>query len=74
MFVTSYSGNLVAFMTFPKIENPVSSIDDVLQYRGVASWGFMSGSVIEDHLKVCAKFTIYLVLVSNSNIFSIYEY
>lgn len=53
--VTTYSGNLVAFLTFPKIENPVNSIDDVVKHRGVASWGFMSGSVIEDHLKVSEK-------------------
>lgn len=49
--VTTYSGNLVAFLTFPKIENPVNSIDDVLRHRGVNSWGFMAGSVIEDHLQ-----------------------
>jgi ionotropic glutamate receptor len=50
--VTTYSGNLVAFLTFPKIESPVNTVDDLTSYRGVNSWGFLEGSVIEDHLKV----------------------
>lgn len=29
----------------------MNSIDDVLRHRGVNSWGFMAGSVIEDHLQ-----------------------
>jgi hypothetical protein len=50
--VTTYSGNLVAFLTFPKVESPVNTVDDIIHYKGVDSWGFLAGSVIEDHLKV----------------------
>jgi glutamate receptor, ionotropic, invertebrate len=52
--VTTYSGNLVAFLTFPKVESPVNTVEDLTQYRNVESWGFLSGSVIEDHLMVGA--------------------
>ncbi|OXA47123.1 Glutamate receptor 3 [Folsomia candida] len=48
--VTTYSGNLVAFLTFPKIESPVNTVEDLTNFRGVESWGFLAGSVIEDHL------------------------
>ena len=29
--VTTYSGNLVAFLTFPEFESPVGSIDDLIK-------------------------------------------
>ena len=43
--VTTYSGNLVAFLTFPRIELPVQSVDDLLTV-GVSdgmTWGYMEG-------------------------------
>lgn len=49
--VSSYSGSLVAFLTFPRIESPVNTVKDLTNFRGVDSWGFLQGSVIEDHLK-----------------------
>lgn len=50
--VTTYSGNLVAFLTFPKIQSPVNTVEDLTHHRGVESFGFLAGSIIEDHLKV----------------------
>ena len=52
--VTTYSGNLVAFLTFPEIEFPINSIDSLLtqgEENGV-SWGLLGGSVIEQYLMV----------------------
>lgn len=51
--VTTYSGNLVAFLTFPQIEFPISSIDDLLLRgsNGVNTWGLLAGSVIESYLE-----------------------
>ena len=43
--VTTYSGNLVAFLTFPRIEQPIQSIDDLLTV-GVSdgmTWGIREG-------------------------------
>jgi len=53
--VTTYSGNLVAFLTFPKVESPVNSVEDIINFRGVDSWGFLADSVIADHLKVISS-------------------
>ncbi|XP_063599998.1 ionotropic receptor 93a-like [Penaeus indicus] len=47
--VTTYSGNLVAFLTFPKIENAVSSLDDLLRVKDSMTWGYIGGTVLEDY-------------------------
>eukprot|EP00092_Neocalanus_flemingeri_P000465 GFUD01000495.1.p1 GENE.GFUD01000495.1~~GFUD01000495.1.p1 ORF type:complete len:837 (+),score=225.49 GFUD01000495.1:88-2598(+) len=50
--VTTYSGNLVAFLTFPQIEFPINTID-ILINRGSddgITWGLLGGSVIESYL------------------------
>ncbi|XP_047486802.1 LOW QUALITY PROTEIN: ionotropic receptor 93a-like [Penaeus chinensis] len=49
--VTTYSGNLVAFLTFPKIENAVSSLDDLLRVKDSMTWGYIGGTVLEDYFK-----------------------
>ena len=53
--VTTYAGNLVAFLTFPQIEFPINTINDLLQKgkdEGI-TWGLLGGSVIEHYLQVC---------------------
>merc|ERR1711892_198457 len=50
--VTTYSGNLVAFLTFPQIEFPINTIDNLIE-RGTnegITWGLLGGSVIESYL------------------------
>jgi len=52
--VTTYSGNLVAFLTFPQIEPTIPSIDVMLSQSGPAddaTWGLLNGSVVEGYLK-----------------------
>jgi len=51
--VTTYSGNLVAFLTFPQIEFPISGIDDLILRgsNGENTWGLLAGSVIESYLE-----------------------
>ena len=52
--VTTYSGNLVAFLTFPQIEFPINTIDNLIE-RGTnegITWGLLGGSVIESYLNV----------------------
>eukprot|EP00090_Calanus_glacialis_P014319 TRINITY_DN2308_c0_g1_i1.p1 TRINITY_DN2308_c0_g1~~TRINITY_DN2308_c0_g1_i1.p1 ORF type:complete len:839 (-),score=174.35 TRINITY_DN2308_c0_g1_i1:100-2616(-) len=50
--VTTYSGNLVAFLTFPQIEFPIASIDILIDrgYEEGITWGLLGGSVIESYL------------------------
>jgi hypothetical protein len=37
--VTTYSGNLVALLTFPKIIHPIDNLEDLLSYRSSMKWG-----------------------------------
>ena len=44
--VTYYSGNLVAFITFPQIEPTIPSIDQMLSNTGPSedvTWGLLNG-------------------------------
>jgi hypothetical protein len=56
VIVTSYSGNLVAFLTFPKYEVAVTNVEELLARRGTASWGILKDTATEQHLKVNSKF------------------
>lgn len=50
--VTTYSGNLVAFLTFPKLEMPVTTVAELLENRAVYTWSLTQGSYLEQQLKV----------------------
>lgn len=50
VIVTTYSGNLVAFLTFPKTETVISGVRDLTSRRGI-TWGILSGSHLESHLQ-----------------------
>jgi len=49
--LTAYSGNLVAFLTFPSYSNPINTIQDLLNNKNSLSWGILRGSALEDFLK-----------------------
>ncbi|CAH2084495.1 unnamed protein product [Euphydryas editha] len=48
--VTTYSGNLVAFLTFPKLEIPVTTISELLESK-TYTWSITKGSYLEMQLK-----------------------
>lgn len=48
--VATYSGNLVAVLTFPKIRNPINTFEDVLSYGG--RWGVFDGEALIEQLQV----------------------
>lgn len=50
VIVAMYSGTLVAFLTFPRIDDAVSSISDLLARKDDFSWGFPNGSIIEKYM------------------------
>ncbi|THK33261.1 ionotropic receptor 93a [Diachasma alloeum] len=50
--VATYSGSLVAFLTFPKMEAPIKNVDDVIERRGEITWSLPQDSFIEDFLTV----------------------
>ena len=49
--VTCYSGNLVAFLTFPQIEFPTNDLEKVLSKHPSITWGFLGDSIIEKYFK-----------------------
>ena len=51
--VTTYSGNLVAVLTFPRINNLINSLDDLLAFRDGVTWGVQGGTAIESYFRVC---------------------
>ncbi|KAL1122650.1 hypothetical protein AAG570_002977 [Ranatra chinensis] len=51
VMATTYSGNLVAFLTFPKMETKVSNLDQLLQRRHEFTWGMPAASTVHDVLK-----------------------
>lgn len=52
VLATTYCGNLVAFLTFPKIDIPIMNIDDLLIHHRSVSWSFRDGNFLEGELKV----------------------
>ena len=60
--VTTYCGNLVAFLTFPKIDTPISNINELLKYKNFISWSIRGDSYLQDYLKVDA-FSTFIVLI-----------
>lgn len=49
---TTYCGNLVAFLTFPKIDIPITTIDELLAHKDTVTWSMTKGSFLETSLKV----------------------
>lgn len=62
--VTTYCGNLVAYLTFPKIEIPITTINQLIRHQSSISWGLKSGSYLEEYLKVNNFFLFSIVYQS----------
>lgn len=52
---TTYCGNLVAFLTFPKIDIPIRTVDDMLVHRDTVTWSVAKDSFLDQQLKVSKK-------------------
>uniref|UniRef100_A0A1B6DGV5 Ionotropic glutamate receptor C-terminal domain-containing protein n=1 Tax=Clastoptera arizonana TaxID=38151 RepID=A0A1B6DGV5_9HEMI len=50
--VTTYCGNLVAFLTFPKMDYPITNIHDLLDRKNQLTWGITKSSTLNDLLKI----------------------
>lgn len=51
VLVTTYCGNLVAFLTFPKIDVQVKTISELVKARGNMDWSMRSGTYLEEYIK-----------------------
>ncbi|XP_012281340.1 ionotropic receptor 93a [Orussus abietinus] len=49
--VSTYSGSLVAFLTFPRMHPSISTVDDLLAQRDQVTWGYPQGSFLELYLE-----------------------
>lgn len=52
VLATTYCGNLVAFLTFPKMETPITTISQLIRAQGSVTWGMQTGTFLEEFLKV----------------------
>lgn len=50
--VTTYCGNLVAFLTFPKMEMPIETVWQLLAHGGTYTWGYKGSTYMEKYLQV----------------------
>lgn len=48
--VTTYCGNLVAFLTFPKMEKPISTVWQLIAQQNSYSWGYKGNTYMEKYL------------------------
>lgn len=60
IIATTYCGNLVAFLTFPKIDIPITTVDELISHSNMMSWSFRDGNFLEYELKVCNIATTYI--------------
>ncbi|XP_052741010.1 ionotropic receptor 93a isoform X2 [Bicyclus anynana] len=66
--VTTYSGNLVAFLTFPKFEIPVTTVSELLDSE-TYTWSIKQGSYLETQLRDSEE-PKYLALVKGAEMAS----
>ncbi|KAK4883102.1 hypothetical protein RN001_006421 [Aquatica leii] len=48
---TTYCGNLVAFLTFPKIDIPITTVDELLAHSDTVTWSTVKNSYFEKLIK-----------------------
>jgi glutamate receptor, ionotropic, invertebrate len=51
VLVTTYCGNLVAFLTFPKIEVQVKTVGELVKAGHGMTWGLRTGTYLEEYIK-----------------------
>lgn len=49
--VATYSGSLVAFLTFPNMDTAILTVEDLIAHRNKLTWGYPNGSYLEEYLK-----------------------
>lgn len=50
VLVATYSGSLVAFLTFPRMDLSILTVEELISRRDV-TWGFPNGSFLETYLR-----------------------
>lgn len=65
MLVTTYCGNLVAFLTFPTLEESVEMLSDLVEKEGTLKWGLRGGTYLEEFMKeaTTGKYQVSTMLI-----------
>nr|QHN69192.1 ionotropic receptor 11 [Sirex nitobei] len=50
IIIATYSGSLVAFLTFPRMDAYITTVEDLMVRKDELTWGFPIGSFLEDYL------------------------
>ncbi|XP_060523883.1 ionotropic receptor 93a isoform X1 [Cylas formicarius] len=61
IIATTYSGNLVAFLTFPRIDTPITTLEELIRYRETVTWSIAKNSFLDDQLKTSTDETYKLL-------------
>lgn len=67
VIVTTYSGNLVAYLTFPQMDAIVSNMADLIAHKPQGySWGIPESSNLHSlfTVKKCFKYIIFLFFIT----------
>ncbi|XP_034244940.1 ionotropic receptor 93a [Thrips palmi] len=51
VLVTTYCGNLVAALTFPRLETSITSVEELVDASNGLTWGFRKESPLFEHMK-----------------------
>lgn len=60
--VATYSGSLVAFLTFPNMDTAILTVDDLIAHKRHLTWGFPNGSYLEEYLKNAEEEKYHILL------------
>nr|XP_012227959.1 PREDICTED: uncharacterized protein LOC105675403 isoform X2 [Linepithema humile] len=62
VLVATYSGSLVAFLTFPNMDTAILTVDDLIAHKSQLTWGFPNGSFLEEYLKNAEEEKYHILL------------
>lgn len=62
VLVATYSGSLVAFLTFPNMDAAILTVEQLIAHRSRMTWGFPNGSFLEDYLKNAEEEKYHILL------------
>lgn len=55
VIVATYSGNLIAFLTFPRMDSTIDTIEDLIERRNEFTWGYANGSMLREYLEASGE-------------------
>lgn len=62
VLVATYSGSLVAFLTFPNMDIAILTVEELIAHKSKISWGFPNGSFLEEYLKNAEEEKYHILL------------